>query len=98
MFQYSVTNLANQETAIAALDTEDPNEITPLMLSGDAMIDLEFALDRTYGAFGHLFDVEETTAIDLDYALSTLNGWQVESTGDSRVTSYDPGIPANAVT
>jgi hypothetical protein len=42
--------------------------------------------------------VERTTAIDLDYALFMLNGWQPESVGDSQVEDYDPGIPSGAVT
>jgi hypothetical protein len=59
---------------------------------------LKVALNRAYGAFGHGFNVDRTTAIDLDYALFTLNGWQAESIGDSRVEGYDPGIPEGAVT
>lgn len=98
MFHYIVTNMATQETAIALLDTTDPNTIAPLALEGDAAPALKVALNRAYGAFGHTFDVEQTTAIDLDYALFTLNGWQAESVGDSQVEGYDPGIPAGAVT
>ena len=98
MFHYTVTNMATRETAIALLDTTDPNAIVPLALEGAAAPALKVALSRAYGAFGHGFDVERTTAIDLDYALFMLNGWQPESIGDSQVEDYDPGIPAGAIT
>ena len=98
MYHYVVTQMATRETAIALLDTNDPNTLAPLALEGAAAPALKVALNRAYGAFGHGFDVERTTAIDLDYALFTLNGWQPESIGDSPVEDYDPGIPEGAVT
>ncbi len=98
MYHYVVTHMATRETAIALLDATDPNTITPLALEGAAAPALKVALNRAYGAFGHGFNVDRTTAIDLDYALFTLNDWQAESIGDSRVEGYDPGIPEGAVT
>jgi hypothetical protein len=74
MFQFSVTNLADRGLAIATLDTDDPNEVVPLTLEGEADIDLRYALDGSYGAFGHTLNVDETTAIDLHAALTALNG------------------------
>ena len=98
MFRYVATNLADQQTAIASLKTGDPNEVADLKIMGKASVDLKFALKGAYGPFGHLFNVEETSAIDLHYALSTLNGWTVESAGTHEVTTYDPDIPEGAMT
>lgn len=97
MYQYTATSPDGKQ-AILALNTSDPNTVTQLDLSGEAEIDLKYALQDGYGAFGHSFDVEATTAIDLDYALNQLDGWKIESTGTHQVTSYDPGIPAEAQT
>ncbi|MEM9149518.1 MAG: hypothetical protein AAGB19_03575 [Cyanobacteria bacterium P01_F01_bin.3] len=96
MFQYTAT-LSNQSTAIAALETEDPNEVTSLSIQGEAASELVTALDGSYGPYGHLFDLSGTTAIDLDFVLKGLENWQVESTGNE-VSTYDPAIPAGALT
>lgn len=98
MYQYTVTNLATQETAIASLDTEDDNTFAELSLEGDAATDLGWEVMGKYGAFGHLFNPASTSAIDLDHILQGLNGWQAKSTGYSKVSSYAPGIPKEALT
>ncbi|MBI4739001.1 hypothetical protein HY772_05585 [Candidatus Woesearchaeota archaeon] len=56
-------------------------------------------LAKGYGAFGHLFKLEATTAIDLDYALKALPEYGIEIVeGEALLNEYDPEISDNSVT
>lgn len=81
-----------------SLDAETHNTPAPVTYDGnpDAVYVLKQRLTNAYGAFGHGFDPEVTTATDLDYALfSTFPG---DVTRLTDAPSYDPGIPQGAVT
>ncbi|MGA1476373.1 MAG: hypothetical protein ACO4AI_14695 [Prochlorothrix sp.] len=82
-----------------SLEAVSPNTPAPVVYEGDADgIDIvKWNLTNAYGAFGHGFDPEVTTATDLDYALfSTFGESDVERLGPT--PSYDPGIPQGAAT
>jgi hypothetical protein len=91
----------NDETTVSLFVT-DGNESNEQVWEGDefAVQNYRFLLQNAYGAFGHSFDTEFTTPIDLHYAvmsnLADFNPQVVE--GAELVESYDPGIPEGAVT
>jgi hypothetical protein len=83
---------------VVSLEAVSPNTPALVAYEGDADgIDVvKWNLSNAYGAFGHSFDPESTTATDLDYALfSTFPG---DVTRLTAAPSYDPGIPQGAVT
>lgn len=91
----------NDETTVS-LAVTDGNESDEQNWEGDefAVKGYRFLLQNAYGAFGHSFDPEFATPIDLHYAVFTnladFNPQVVE--GAELVETYDPGIPDGAVT
>lgn len=88
--------------ASVSLSVDDGNESAPQEWEGDPGLIGWFRsrLGDTYGAFGHLFDTEFATPIDLHYAVfSTLVDYEpVVVEGAELVKTYDPGIPDGAIT
>ena len=85
-----------------SLGVDDGNESAPQKWEGDQDLIGWFKsqLEKAYGAFGHTFDSEFATPIDLHYAVfSTLGDYDpVVVEGAELVGTYDPGIPEGAVT
>jgi hypothetical protein len=83
-------------------EADSGNYFGPLLWEGNAdLIGMaKFYLESAYGAFGHLFDLEFSSPIDLHYAcLSSLADYAPEVIeGAEYVEVYDPGIPEGAVT
>jgi hypothetical protein len=98
MFSLSIT----QASAVVTLTlfVEDPNEVGTVSIEGNNALALQVRqyLGNTYGAFGHLFDLTRTTAIDLHAALSQSPFVSEVLVGAEMVVEYDPQIPADAVT
>lgn len=88
--------------ASVSLYVSNGNEPGQQNWEGDEFIvkSYRFLLRDAYGAFGHSFDPEFATPIDLHYAVFTnladFNPQVVE--GAELVETYDPGIPDGAVT
>lgn len=80
-----------------SLTAEDGNDAQAITYSGPNAELVKSRLSEAYGAFGHIFNPDGDTPIDLDAALmSTFGPGLVERTGAT--PDYDPGIPQGAQT
>lgn len=99
-YKYRVT-IDGKSTEVTLL-TDDPNEVgmgfVDILGDTEAYFAVKDYFDQAYTAFGHVFDIERTTAIDLDYALKNMPKAQIKSIGSDTVTSYDPGLKGDEVT
>jgi len=98
MFNASIS----EDSAVATLSlfVDEPNESGALSIEGDESLVLKLRqhLSGTYGAFGHLFDIGNTTAIDLHAALAQSPFTSEILEGAEMIAEYDPQIPEDAVT
>ena len=99
-YKYRVT--INGKSTTVTLLTDDPNEVgsgfVDIMGDNDAYFAVKDYFDTAYTAFGHVFDIERTTAIDLDYALRNMPKAKIQSIGSNTVTDYDPGLKDDEIT
>jgi hypothetical protein len=79
------------------LRAEDPNSWGDVQYTGKWAEVVKAKLRSSTGAFGHIFDPDNTSPIDLDYALKTSFPGRIEVKGEL-IKSYDPGIPKGAAT
>ncbi len=98
MYTWTIAMLGR--TSTVNLKTEDPNAMGKPSFRGDSRISLfvkDYLSTEGYGAFGHAIDLNDTSAIDLDYALSASTLFSTERT-EGDLEDYDPDIPADAFT
>jgi hypothetical protein len=95
-------NLVFDEVFLS-LESTSKNQPAPLKIEGspEKVAQVRELLDGAYGAYGHIFDIEITTPLDLYFAAK--NYLNTEFTpivveGAELVETYDPGIPEGAVT
>jgi len=99
--KYLLTHDFGEVTII--LEARTGNSRGPLQITGDEIPILELRYDfrDKHGAFGHRFDPESTTPIDLSHVLKTQLSprFKVEILeGAELVKVYDPGIPEGVQT
>lgn len=82
---------------IVTLKAKGPNSSGIVKYEGKDRNLVIFLLSRATGAFGHIFFPENTTPIDLHYALHSTFKGKIETLGHD-VGTYDPEIPEGAVT
>ena len=100
MITWQITDPIDDESATISLDVEDGNQYSKAEMDGDKSLlnVIEGFMLTASGAFGHRIDLENVSAIDLDYALR-LSWLDVEITeGEEIVADYDPGVPEGALT
>lgn len=89
-------------TASISVDSNSPFEPDKIIFdcSSETRKMLEHRLSFAYGAFGHSFNIESATPIDLHYAvMTTLAEFDPQVVeGSKLVSDYDPGIPEDAET
>lgn len=90
--RYTVTSY----DAAVEIDADDPNDPTRITYSGPAADALRLRLVGAYGAFGHAFNADGDTLIDLDAALHKTFPGQVQHDGPT--ITYDPGVPDDVQT
>jgi len=99
MIVYDLSYAGSRRVSVA-LDAIRPNELAEIRYSGreQAVRFTQQWLSMAHGAFGHLIGTE-TTPIDLAYAMGQLPPELelIAAAGDIP-TSFDPDIPAGAVT
>ena len=78
------------------LDVEDDNQKTAPAYAGENAPRVKELLSTAYGAWGHIFDPDSTTANDLDAAVMSTFGPRAQRLGPT--PSYSPGIPEGAQT
>lgn len=87
----------------ASIDAENGNDTQAIEYEGAATMGgrdvaaVKFRLSDSFGAFGHRFNPEQSTPIDLDAALMSTFGPEAVDRGGA-VPSYDPDIPDGAQT
>lgn len=100
MPRYSYSIIPYQVSA--AIEAADSNDLQSIAYAGSEPagrdVDaVKFRLSDAYGAFGHRFNIDESTPTDLDAALlSTFGPDAIERTG--AIPDYDPQIPEGAQT
>lgn len=76
---------------------DDPDKtIVPVVtFEGDKALKEEFyeAIDNSCGAYGHTFDIEETTNLDLDYACRMMEGFEVIESDPIEGIKANPDFP-----
>lgn len=86
----------------ASIEAEGPNDVRPINYEAEgatsgAIEAVNNRLSDAFGAFGHRFNADESSPIDLDAALISTFGLEaIERLTQS--PSYDPGIPSGAQT
>lgn len=97
MFKISFTN-----NVTVSLETSNPNESTRQQWSGEpSFVEMmRFSLSGVSGAFGHTFDNDFATPIDLHHAVfNNLKGYlPAVVEGEDIVKEYDTGLGVNAIT
>jgi hypothetical protein len=104
LIRYQLNTLLDESPITISLPVTDGDSVAALLFEGSTPERIEMlkaSLNRQYGAFGHGFNVNSTTAYDLDIALKSpdlsplqakiVEGWAI-------VEEYDPEIPEGAVT
>lgn len=82
---------------LITIEAPTSNTTSSIAYSGSRVNLTRSRLDGAYGAFGHLFDPDNSTPTDLDAALnSTFGKENVQRIGAA--PSYDPGIPEGTIT
>lgn len=95
LYQYRILGYG-LTVSLEAADQNDAQAIAYAGTSGN-VASVKARLSEAYGAFGHRFDPEGSTPLDLHHALvTTFPEGLVEPLTET--PSYDPEIPAGAVT
>jgi hypothetical protein len=97
MYQWSIIDPILEEDATATLVTKSPNDAGMASIEGseDVMSQTIDHLSRSCGAFGHQINIESTTAIDIDAALS--NFWLETKLIKGEIKNYDPEIEGDTL-
>jgi len=81
---------------VVTLECDDDNQKAAPTYQGAKVERVKQILEDAYGAFGHIFSPDATTANDLDAAVMGVFGESAERLGP--IPSFDPGIPTGMLT
>lgn len=76
---------------------DDPDEtvVPRITFEGDKTLQYLFyeTADRSYGAYGHGFNIKETTNLDLDYACRMMEGFEIVESDPIEGIKANPDFP-----